>query len=38
VLNAIYDAVGIRLNRIPARPEMVLDALETLQSDDRTSR
>ncbi|MBL8116906.1 MAG: molybdopterin-dependent oxidoreductase [Anaerolineae bacterium] len=38
VLNAIYDAVGIRLNRIPARPEMVLDALETLQSNDRTSR
>ena len=29
ILNAIYDAVGIRLTRVPALPEAVLEALES---------
>jgi CO/xanthine dehydrogenase Mo-binding subunit len=28
VCNAIYDAVGVRFDRVPVTPEMVLTALE----------
>ncbi|MGN0372700.1 MAG: molybdopterin-dependent oxidoreductase [Enterocloster sp.] len=27
ILNAIYNAVGVRINRIPATPEVILDAI-----------
>ena len=29
IANGIYDATGVRLRRIPFRPEQVLDALDT---------
>lgn len=28
VLNAIYDAIGVRINEIPVTPEVVLRALK----------
>ena len=32
IANAIYDAVGIRINSLPASPKMILEALEALES------
>jgi len=32
ILNAVFDAVGVRLSSLPATPEKVLDALKKLQS------
>lgn len=32
VLNAIYDAVGVRLTQIPVKPEMLLSGLDALES------
>lgn len=32
VLNAIYAATGVRLNKLPVRPEMILSGLDTLRS------
>jgi 4-hydroxybenzoyl-CoA reductase subunit alpha len=31
IINAIYDAIGIRFNSLPVTPEMVLEALQTKQ-------
>jgi 4-hydroxybenzoyl-CoA reductase subunit alpha len=28
IVNAIYDAVGVRINELPITPEKILDALE----------
>ena len=35
IVNAIYDAVGARLTRLPATPERVLDAMEDVAARDR---
>ena len=29
ILNAIYNAIGIRINRIPASPEVIREAIRT---------
>jgi xanthine dehydrogenase molybdenum-binding subunit len=34
IANAIYDAIGIRLNSIPITPEKVLQATSTLSNTD----
>ena len=31
ILNAIYNATGARITRIPAKPEVVLEALQALK-------
>lgn len=36
VANAIYDAVGVRINALPITPERVLEALRARQSDSST--
>jgi 4-hydroxybenzoyl-CoA reductase subunit alpha len=28
IINAIYDAIGVRFNRLPVTPEKVLEALQ----------
>ena len=32
IANAIYDAIGVRINSLPASPRMILDALEAAES------
>ena len=34
ILNAIYDAVGVRIRSLPATPEKVLAAMRSMESDD----
>lgn len=29
ILNAIYNAIGIRINRIPASPKVIREAIRT---------
>lgn len=36
ILNAIYHAVGVRINRIPATPEVVLEAIRTGKCEVKT--
>ncbi|MBT5773671.1 MAG: xanthine dehydrogenase family protein molybdopterin-binding subunit, partial [Dehalococcoidia bacterium] len=31
IANAIYDAVGVRINSLPASPRVILDALEAAE-------
>jgi CO/xanthine dehydrogenase Mo-binding subunit len=38
IANAIYDAVGIRLTRLPMTPERVLQALQEKRAHERTSQ
>ena len=33
IINAIYDAVGVRITELPATPEKILRALEELETD-----
>lgn len=33
ILNAIYNAIGVRINKIPATPEIILEALRTGSCD-----
>jgi CO/xanthine dehydrogenase Mo-binding subunit len=33
IINAIYDAVGVRITELPATPEKILRALEGLETD-----
>jgi len=33
VANAIYDAIGVRINSLPASPRMILDELEALEGN-----
>jgi len=33
IINAIYDAVGVRIAELPATPEKILRALEELEED-----
>ncbi len=36
IINAIYDAIGVRFNRLPVTPEKVLEALrENVQNQNR---
>lgn len=36
--NAVYDATGVRLNRLPLTPERVLSGIKALQEQDANSR
>jgi xanthine dehydrogenase molybdenum-binding subunit len=34
IANAIYDAIGVRINELPITPERVLDAIKAKEDDD----
>jgi CO/xanthine dehydrogenase Mo-binding subunit len=38
ILNALYDAVGVRINDLPATPEKVLNALKTIRSANQRTK
>ena len=34
IINAIYDAVGVRIHDLPATPDKILDALARKEQED----